>query len=74
MLVGSKGLVTKCQARRKVDCDIDGVGGAKFLDERSVVCEIKCRDGRWYKPRCFLKNAKLLEVNESIIANPDLLS
>jgi hypothetical protein len=39
-----------------------------------MVCEIKTENGKIYKPRCFLNNSKLIEVNENVINNPALLA
>ena len=53
-----------------------------------MICEIRCGwtdehlaslpeppkyDSKLYKPRAFLNNAKIIEINERIIENPELL-
>ena len=43
------------------------------MDPRTIVCEIRCQDGRLYKVRSFVSNAYLIEMNQRIVQNPQLL-
>ena len=44
------------------------------MDPRTIVCEIRCQDGRLYKVRSFVSNAYLIEMNQRIVQNPQLLA
>eukprot|EP00347_Sterkiella_histriomuscorum_P018799 403344131 len=48
--------------------------GAIKLDPRTMLCEIKCQDGTYYKIRSFVKNAQILEMNKRLCLNPQLLA
>ncbi|CDW89801.1 UNKNOWN [Stylonychia lemnae] len=50
------------------------LGGAIRLDPKTVVCEIKCQDGKYYKVRSFISNAHILELNKRLLANPEILA
>lgn len=46
--------------------------GAQGLDPMSVLCIIECEDGRSYSLRSCVYG-KLIEINENLVANPQLL-
>lgn len=69
----------------RIDCKVDsktdrfknspsgkGKRGAQRLDVNSVLCFVECSDGTRY-PVYSCMNGKLLEINESLIENPQLL-
>ena len=56
-------------------CSIDAfiVGGTR-LDSRTIVCEVRCADGKVYKVRSFVNNAYVIEMNQRIVDAPQLLA
>ena len=48
-------------------------GGIR-LDPRTIVCEIRCADGKVYKVRSFVGNAYVIEMNQRIVSNPQLIA
>ena len=44
------------------------------MDPRTIVCEVKCQDGKLYKVRSFIGNAYVIEMNHNIVQNPQLLA
>jgi len=49
-----------------------GKHGAQILQPSSAICFIECSDGSTYSI-CSCVNGKLVEINNSIVANPDLV-
>jgi len=49
-----------------------GKRGGQIVEENSILCIIQCEDGSEYPIKAGVKG-KLVEVNENLIANPELL-
>lgn len=49
------------------------VAGATNLTHETIICEVLTQSGKVYKIRSFIKNAKLIEINEPVSQNIDLL-
>jgi len=58
----------------RMDNIVKGKGkkGAQHVDASSVLCIIQCEDDSEYRVKACVKG-KLVEVNENLIANPQLL-
>ena len=53
--------------------NVNVIEGGIRADPRTILCEIKCEDGKIYKIRSFLENAQVYELNTRIALDPELL-
>ena len=50
------------------------LGGGIRLDPRTIICEVRCEDGKVYKVRGFVSNGYVIEMNQRIVQTPQLLA
>ena len=72
ILESIKDLIIKSLGNIKVyiNYSLNNIGGGTRLDPRTIVCEIRCEDGKTYKVRSFVSNAFIIEMNQRIVENP----
>ena len=46
------------------------IGGGTRLDPRTIICEVRCQDGKLYKVRSFVANGYVIEMNQRVVQNP----